>query len=317
MRYYEMISNKEENFISAVVYLHNDEKFIELFIRQISSLLNSAFLNYEIICVDDGSIDCTIQKLKQVAESIDKCTISIVKLNNHQGYEAAMNAGVDMAIGDYIFEFDSVLIDYNSSLIMDVYNKTIEGYDIVSASNILYKRASSNLFYNIFNKGAKLQYSVQSESFRIVSRRAINKIYSMGRSIKYRKAFYANCGLKATCIEYAGKKELLKYKESNREHRADTAATSLILFTNIAYKVSFGISLFMMFATVFMAIYAIATFVTRRAIEGFTTTMLVMTGSFFAVFVLFAIVIKYLSVLVQMIFKKQEYRIESIEKITK
>ena len=312
-----MINNKEENFVSAVVYLHNDEKFIELFMEQISSLLNSAFLNYEIICVDDGSIDYTIQKLKQVAESIDKCTVSIIKLNNHQGYEAAMNAGVDMAIGDYIFEFDSAIIDYTLSLIMDVYNKTTEGYDIVSASNTLYKRASSNLFYNIFNKGAKLQYSVQSESFRIVSRRAINKIYSMGRSIKYRKAFYANCGLRATCIEYEGKKELLKYRESNREHRADTATTSLILFTNIAYKVSFGISLFMMFATVFMAIYAIATFVTRRAIEGFTTTMLVMTGSFFAVFVLFAIVIKYLSVLVQMIFKKQEYRIESIEKISK
>ena len=312
-----MINNKEENFVSAVVYLHNDEKFIELFMEQISSLLNSAFLNYEIICVDDGSIDGTIQKLKQVAENIDKCTVSIIKLNNHQGYEAAMNAGVDMAIGDYIFEFDSAIIDYTLSLIMDVYNKTTEGYDIVSASNTLYKRASSNLFYNIFNKGAKLQYSVQSESFRIVSRRAINKIYSMGRSIKYRKAFYANCGLRATCIEYEGKKELLKYRESNREHRADTATTSLILFTNIAYKVSFGISLFMMFATVFMAIYAIATFVTRRAIEGFTTTMLVMTGSFFAVFVLFAIVIKYLSVLVQMIFKKQEYRIESIEKISK
>ena len=312
-----MINIKEDNFVSAVIYLHNDEKFIELFIRQISSLLNSAFLNYEIICVDDGSIDCTIQKLKQVAESIDKCTVSIIKLNNHQGYEAAMNAGVDMAIGDYIFEFDSAIIDYNLSLIMDVYKKTTEGYDIVSASNTLYKRYSSNLFYSIFNKAAKLQYSVQSESFRIVSRRAVNKVYSMGKSIKYRKAFYANCGLKATCIEYVGKKELLKYRESNREHRVDTAATSLILFTNTAYKFSLGISLFMMLATVFMAIYAIAIFLTRNAIEGFTTTMLVMTGSFFAVFVLFAIVIKYLSILVQMIFKKQEYRIESIEKISK
>lgn len=312
-----MISNKEENFVSAIVYLHNDERFIELFIRRISSLLNSFFLNYELICVDDGSTDNTIVKIKQVAESIDNCTISIVKLNNYQGYEAAMNAGVDMAIGDYVIEFDSAIVDYDISLIMDVYRKTAEGYDIVSASNTLYKRASSNLFYSIFNKGAKLQYSVQSESFRIVSRRAINKIYSMGRSIKYRKAFYANCGLKSCCIDYDGKKELLKYKESNREHRVDTAVTSLILFTNIAYKVSFGISLFMMFATVFMAIYAVTTFVTMRAIEGFTTTMLVMTGSFFAVFVLFAIVIKYLSVIVQMVFKKQDYRIELIEKISK
>ena len=312
-----MISNKEENFISAIVYLHNDEEFIKKFVKKISSLLNTYFLNYELICVDDGSVDNTIQCIKDIANNINEFTISIVKLNNHQGYEAAMNAGVDMAIGDYVIEFDSAIIDYNIPLIMDVYRKTVEGYDIVSASNTLYKRTSSNLFYNIFNKGAKLQYPVHSESFRIVSRRAINKVYSMGRSVKYRKAFYANCGLKSCCIEYDGKKELLKYKESNKNHRIDTATTSLILFTNIAYKISFGISLFMMFATLFMAVYAIATFVTKKAIEGFTTTMLVMTGSFFAVFILFAIVIKYLSVIVQMLFKKQDYHIESIEKISK
>ena len=312
-----MISNKEENFISAIVYLHNDEEFIKKFVKKISSLLNTYFLNYELICVDDGSVDNTIQCIKDVANNINEFTISIVKLNNHQGYEDAMNAGVDMAIGDYVIEFDSAIIDYDIPLIMDVYRKTVEGYDIVSASNTLYKRTSSNLFYNIFNKGAKLQYPVHSESFRIVSRRAINKVYSMGRSVKYRKAFYANCGLKSCCIEYDGKKELLKYKESNKNHRIDTATTSLILFTNIAYKISFGISLFMMFATLFMAVYAIATFVTKKAIEGFTTTMLVMTGSFFAVFILFAIVIKYLSVIVQMLFKKQDYHIESIEKISK
>ena len=83
-----MISNKEENFISAIVYLHNDEKFIKEFVTKISSLLNTNFLNYELICVDDGSVDNTIECIKDIANDIDNCTISIVKLNNHQGYEA-------------------------------------------------------------------------------------------------------------------------------------------------------------------------------------------------------------------------------------
>ena len=84
MRYYEMISNKEENFISAIVYLHNDEKFIKEFVTKISSLLNTYFLNYELICVDDGSVDNTIKCIKDIACDINDCTISIVKLNNHQ-----------------------------------------------------------------------------------------------------------------------------------------------------------------------------------------------------------------------------------------
>lgn len=312
-----MIRNKEENFISAVVYLHNREQFVESFLQQVSNLLHENFVNYEIICVDDGSRDQTVAKTKQVAQNLERCTISIVKLNQHQGYEAAMNAGVDMAIGDYVLEFDTPVMDYEPSLIMDAYRKSAEGYDIVAAADTLYQRTSSNFFYRIFNRGAKLQYAVRSESFRLVSRRSINTVYSMGRAIKYRKAFYANCGLKACCLEYTGKKELTRYKETDRSHRMDTATTSLILFTDIAYKLSLGISLFMMLATIFMGVYAVITFASRQAVEGFTTTMLVMTGSFFAVFLLFAIVIKYLSMIVQLIFNKQDYRIESVEKITK
>lgn len=312
-----MIKNKEENFISAIVYLHNDESFVEHFIKKISNILHTNFLSYELICVDDGSTDHTVQKIRKCAENIQSCPISIIKLNNFQGYEAAMNAGVDMAIGDYVIEFDSTIVDYDVSLIMDAYKKTAEGYDIVSVTNSLYKVSTSQLFYKLLNSNAKLQYNVKSESFRIVSRRAINKVYSMGKSIKYRKAFYANCGLKSANIPYNGKKDLLNFKPTNNDYRLETATTSLILFTNIAYKVSLGISLFMMLATIFMACYSVFTFVTQNAIEGFTTTMLVMTGSFFAVFLLFAIIIKYLSVIVNMLFNEQAYRIESIEKISK
>lgn len=312
-----MIKNKEKNFVSAVVYLHNSESFVGEFIEKISKTLEENFLSFELICVDDGSTDNTVSVVKNIAEKRDKGTVSIIKLSNYQGYEAAMNAGVDLAIGDYVFEFDSAFIDYDISLMMKLYLKSLEGYDVVSATNNKYKKGSSKLFYALFNKSANLQYKIKSESFRIVSRRAINKVYSMSKSVKYRKAFYANCGLKSANIEYDGTQKPTGVTAVERDYRTETAATSLILFTDVAYKASIGISVLMMIATVFMAIYSIITFATNNAIEGFTTTMLVVTGSFFAVFVLFAIVIKYLSILVQLVFNRQEYKIESIEKISK
>jgi len=312
-----MIKNKEKNFVSAVVYMHNSESFIEEFIEKVSKTLEENFLNFELICVDDGSTDNTVSIIKSHSKISDAGTVAIVKLSNYQGYEAAMNAGVDLAIGDYVFEFDSAFIDYDISLIMQVYLKSLEGYDIVSATNNKYKKGSSKLFYTLFNNNANLQYKIKSESFRIVSRRAINKVYSMSKSVKYRKAFYANCGLKSANIEYTGLQKNADRTNLQRDYRSETAATSLILFTNVAYKASLSISVLMMLATVFMAIYSLVTFITNNAIEGFTTTMLVITGSFFAVFVLFAIVIKYLSLLVQLVFNRQEYKIESIEKISK
>lgn len=311
-----MINDKIINFISAVVYVYNDEKIIGGFIESIHKVLSEHFMNYEMILIDDGSVDNSAEEIRSAAEKTRCNSITLVKLNNHQGYEPAMNAGVDLSNGDYVIEFDSPVLDFDPKLIMDVYAKSQEGYDIVSASNTLYKKSSSDFFYSVFNRGANLKYDVQSESFRLVSRRAINKICSMSNTIIYRKAFYANCGLRYFNIKYEGKRELLKCRSSNREQRSDLAATSLILFTNISYKVALGISFFMMFMTVFMAIYAIVVFTTYGAVEGFTTTMLVISGSFFAVFLLFAIVIKYLSVISQMIFSKQNYRIESIERLS-
>lgn len=311
-----MGTDKKVNFISAVVYLNNDERFVESFISKIYGFLDQNFKNYEMILVDDGSADKTVEIVYQTAARIGCSSIVLVKLNNHQGYEPAMNAGVDLSNGDYVIEFDSPIVDFDLPFIMEAYAKTEEGYDIVSASNSLYKRSTSNVFYSVFNRGANLKYSVQSESFRLVSRRAVNKINSMSNSIVYRKAFYANCGLKFINIKYEGNKELLKYKQSNQKQRIDLAATSLIMFTDISYKVSLGISIFMMFMTVFMAIYALVIFSTLGAIEGFTTTMLVITGSFFAVFLLLAIIIKYLSVITQMVCNKQDYRIESIERLS-
>ena len=310
-----MIIEKEKNFVSVVVYLRNSEKYIAEFILSLCNLIHKNFINYELICVDDASSDNTADVIKSISGKMDKCVISIIRLSHYHGYESAMNAGVDLAIGDYVFEFDNPYIDYDLSLVMELYRKSLEGYDIVSASNSNYKKMSSKLFYNTFNNAVMSQYKINSETFRIVSRRAINKAYSIIKTVKFRKAVYANCGLKSICIYYDGQKHG-KIKSDNN-YRSETALTSLILFTNVAYRVSVIISIIMMVATILMGIYALATFALGNVVEGFTTTMLVITGSFFAVFVLFAIVIKYLSVIVQLIFNKEDYRIEYIEKISK
>ena len=310
-----MIEQKEKNFISAVVYFWNNETTARQSVEQLAAVLNSHFENFEIICVDDGSADDTVQQIGQADTATMGCIISVVKMSGHQGLEAAISAGVNHSIGDYVFEFEKSQFDFPDALIMQVYQKALSGYDIVSASNKSYKRTSSGLFYNVLNKNARLHYQVKSETFRIVSRRGINRVYSMGKFVKYRKALYANCGLKSANIEYVGTKNAAK--ELDGAYRMETAINSIILFTDFAYKVSIAFSMLMMAATVFTAVYTLVVFISRHAVEGFTTTMLVLSGSFFAVFLLFAIVIKYLSVLVQLVFHEQEYMIESVEKIAK
>ena len=113
-----------------------------------------------------------------------------------------MNAGVDLSIGDFVFEFDTTVLDFAGQEIMRVYRHALEGYDIVSASPHGGQNFSSKLFYDFFERFSELSYKMYTENFRILSRRAINRISSMNKAVPYRKAVYANCGLRRDNIVY-------------------------------------------------------------------------------------------------------------------
>lgn len=310
------MENKEKNFVSAVVYVCNDEESIGEFLRKLNNELNKYFLKYEIICVNDCSTDQSVKKIKSMRNKIDNAIISIVNMSFYQGRELAMNAGMDMAIGDFVYEFDNVNMDYDPETIMKVYKKTLEGYDIVNAKSDRRRYKTSAIFYKIFNKFANMQYELDTETFRILSRRAINRIQSTNKTIPYRKAVYANCGLKMATITYKTKiNKNGKIEKNVKRQREKNAIDSLILFTDISYKFATMMAVIMMIVTVIVAIYAISIFIKSFPVQGWTTTILFLAFSFFGIFAMFAIIIKYLSILINLVFKKSKYVIESIEKI--
>ena len=195
---------------------------------------------------------------------------------------------------------------------MEVFYKTQEGFDIVSASN-KNEKPSSKLFYYLFNlsKNNKLV----TETFTIISRRAINRIKSNTITIPYRKAVYQNSGLSSSVIFYKQTINVTHNKDQ-RKLRFDNAITSIILYTNHAYNFAMILALVMMSATFLGIIYAIVIYSVGRPIEGFTTTLLVMTSSFCALFILIALVIKYADIILNLTYKKQTYLIKSVDKLS-
>jgi len=314
-----MKENKEKNFISAVVYVHNDEQRIEEFLSNLNKKLSENFDKYEIICVDDNSTDKTVEKIKSFAEKMNDNILTIIHMSFYQGLELAMNAGIDIAIGDYVYEFDSIIVDYDTRILMDVYHKALQGNDIVSASPDKKMRSSSAIFYKIFNYYSNNKYKIQTEIFRILSRRAINRVNAINKTIPYRKATYASSGLKYENIKYQSIKEskIGKINKDLKEKRNDLAVDTLMIFTNVGYKFSMVMSIIMLLCITGVTIYTICMFVNKIAIEGWTTIMLFLSIAFFGLFSLITIVIKYLSIIVDLIFRKNRYMIEGIEKITK
>lgn len=307
-----METNKEKNFASAIVYLYNEEQLVIQFIQNLEKELSNNFLTFEIILVNDKSTDKCVSIIKNYLTTRSGLVVTIVNMSFHQGIESAMNAGIGIAIGDFVFEFDSVFVDYDWSIFMSIYQKSLTGYDIVNASSSSKAKLTSSLFYKVFNKNAHLQYKLKSETFRVLTRRAINRVNSISKTIPYRKAIYANAGLKMATLSYEPTKQM---HTKSIKNRSDFAINSLILFSDIAYKFTLTMAIFMVFITVGVAIYAFIYYLCGNPVEGWTTTILFLSFAFFGLFVILAMVVKYLSTIVNLIFSKKEYLFESIEKI--
>ena len=309
-----MISNKEKNFVSAVIYVYDQEKVIYSFLEKINRALREHFEKYEIICVNDDSKDNTVDEIRRFAKTLSGNIVSVLNMSYYQGLELSMNAGMDLSIGDFVYEFDIISDDYPDDIIFSCYQRSLKGFDIVSVSPKENLQWTSSLFYLLFNKAAHLQYSLRTDYFRVLSRRAINRVHAMSKTIPYRKALYANCGLKMDTLEVekiqSDRKVLRKSKE-----RLGTAADSIILFTDLAYKSAFAFAAFMMLLTVMIGIYTVGVYVSGKPVEGWTTTMLFLVFGFFGLFVILTMAIKYLSILLRLSFNRQKYIIASIEKL--
>lgn len=305
----------EKKFVSIVVYLHNNENDIKGFLDMMEKSFVNKYENVELIAVNDACIDMTVENLKEIVKEKEfSFMLNIIHMGFYQGVEASMNAGRDSAIGDFVFEFDSPIVDYADDIPEKLYEKSLEGYDIVSATGSASQKFTSKLFYGLYNAFNHGNGDIGPETFRVLSRRAINRIKSMGSHIPYRKAVYANCGLKTANISY--KSTISKKRKNKFSERGALAFDSFVYFTNVLEKLSAFICGLFLLITIVVGVYIVTDyFSVNKPVAGWVSTMAFMAFGFFGVFALLTIILKYLSVLLNLEFKKQRYLVADIEKV--
>ena len=200
----------------------------------------------------------------------------------------------------------------------EAYEKVLEGNDIVGVGSNAPMSLSSKFFYKIYNRTSKGRGEIGPETFRILSRRAVNRVKSIGQYIPYRKAMYANCGLNTSTITYVSTGKVKKFSNKNTGERAALALDSFVYFTNALERLSAIICGVFLCLSVGMGIYLVKDFFSGvSVVEGWLSTMGFLSVGFFGVFALLTIILKYLSVMLNLIFKQQRYLITDIEKVVK
>jgi glycosyltransferase involved in cell wall biosynthesis len=141
-------------FLSVVCPCYNEQEVVGTFYAELKKVLTTAGLEHEIIFVDDGSYDRTLEALNQIAAQ--DASVKVYSFSRNFGHQIALTAGLDAAKGGVLVMLDSDL-QHPPSLIPEMVAKWKEGYEIVSAVRkdtdraSFYKEFTSRTFYRLIN----------------------------------------------------------------------------------------------------------------------------------------------------------------------
>jgi len=195
----------KDSLISLIVPCYNEEEVIDLFIVEVDAVLKTVGHPYEILFINDGSTDGTLEKLLALKKRFD--TVRVVNLSRNFGKEAAMTAGIDSAKGDAVIPIDVDLQD-PPSLIAEFVEKWKEGYDVVVAKRVdrttdtHAKRLSAELFYQFHNKISDIKIPNNVGDYRLMSRKVVTAIQKLPENQRFMKGLFAWVGFNTAVVEY-------------------------------------------------------------------------------------------------------------------
>ena len=195
--------------ISIIAPCYNEEETIEPFLRRIEEILTQINEPYEIVFINDGSKDNTLNVLLNAKQNFKN--IRIINFSRNFGKEAALTAGLDKARGEAAIPIDVDLQD-PPELIKELVARWREGYDVVLAkradrtSDSFAKRVSADLFYKLNGKISNVDIPNNVGDFRLMSKRTVEALKQLPENQRFMKGLFAWVGFKTTVIEYAREK---------------------------------------------------------------------------------------------------------------
>lgn len=191
--------------LSVVVPIFNERLMLPLFFERVLAVLAKLDLRWEIVLVDDGSDDGSVQYIRSVIDRVPG--IRLIKLSRNFGKEAAMTAGIEHARGDAVIVLDADLQDPPEQIpaMIECWQS---GVDVVlmqrrsRAGETAFKRWSAYLFYRLLNRASWTDIPVDTGDFRLMSRKAVDALLELKERNRYMKGLFAWIGMPTQVIQY-------------------------------------------------------------------------------------------------------------------
>jgi len=195
----------ESCVISVIVPVYNEQEVVPEFHKRLSAVLEKLNHKTEILYVNDGSSDGTLEIINRLRTNDPR--IAIVDLSRNFGKEIAMAAGFDNACGDAIVVIDADLQD-PPELIAEMIRHWRSGYDVVYAQRTArdgeswLKKASATAFYRVIQRVSRVQIPPDTGDYRLMSRRAVDALNRLREQHRFMKGLFAWIGFSQKAIPY-------------------------------------------------------------------------------------------------------------------
>lgn len=191
--------------LSIIVPMYNEEKnLLELFSR-LTDTLAEVGMNYEIICINDGSRDNTLEKAVEFCKRDSH--IKVIDLSRNFGKEIALSAGIEYALGNAVIPIDSDLQD-PPELIIELVSKWQEGFDVVYATRLSrqgeswLKRSTASYFYHVAGKISEVPIPANTGDFRLLDRKVVEALKQLPERNRFMKGLFSWVGFRQTSIYF-------------------------------------------------------------------------------------------------------------------
>ena len=272
----------EALLLSLVVPVFNEFDTVNLFLETIESTFKERpDLELEIVFVNDGSSDNTLEKLVLLQKSYP--AIRIVDLSRNFGKEAALTAGLQECRGQVVVPIDVDLQD-PPEIILNMLDRWREGYEVVVGrrtsrnSDTWAKKTSAKWFYKIHNKLSDRKIPENVGDFRLLDRNVVDALNNLHESRRFMKGLFAWIGFKTTTIDYVRPERVAGDSKFNSWRLWNFALEGLTSFTTAPLRLWTYVGLVVaLFSLIFAAAIVIRVLIYGIDVPGYASLVVAIT----------------------------------------
>lgn len=262
--------------LSVIIPCLNEEGSVRKLHQALLSVLAGAGISYEIIFVDDGSVDNSPFIIRELAER-DIHTGAILLTRNF-GHQNALLAGMQEARGDLILTMDADL-QHPPELIPAMLEKLGEGFEVVAARRVNdrkrkgFKSVSSRGFYRLVNLLSDVHIPSGVADFRLMTRWALDDFLRFGERGRFSRGLVSWMGYPQGLVDFEAPARSSGKSKYSRRRMFAFAFDGISSFSSKPLRMAFSFGLFLSLAGLLYALYAIIMFFRGATVSGWTSLL--------------------------------------------